>query len=264
MLRSRSGMADADVVIAWAHSGFPEAAKAAFQRPTRFLVLPNPASWGQPLASYSSPSPVRAIVAKFAPGVTPLRIATLGFSASCQGVHSLLASSDGGHLDAAVAIDGIHTGKPITAAAMTNWLNFAKLAFLNERLFTITHSAVKPTYASTTETADWLWKTLSGGLAPSEDPKAPVLPIGPTSVHVQGGPVTGPDRTVDYPVPPRKPSRRRGGLIIYGFENRDIPMGTADHIYQAKAVMPAALIATLAARWNAIDPKSPDTACYVG
>jgi hypothetical protein len=255
---------DADVVIAWAHSGFPEAAKAAFKRPTRFIVLPNPTSWKTPLAGYESPSPVRAIVSKFAPGVTPTRIATLGFSASCQGVASLLASKDGGRLDAAVAIDGIHTGRPVTAAAMTPWLNFAKFAFLNERLFVITHSAVKPTYASTTETADWLWKTLTGSLAPFQDPPVPPIPIAPTSVHVGAGPATGPDRTVDYPTPPAKPARRRGGMVILGFENRDIPMGTADHIYQAKAVMPAVLSALLAARWNAIDPSSPDSACYVG
>lgn len=256
---------DADVVIAWSHSGFPEAAKAAFKRPTRFCVLPNPASWKDPLAGYGSPSPVRAIISKFAPGVTPTRVATLGFSASCQGVAALLASKDGGRLDAAVAIDGIHTGRPVTYAAMTPWFNFAKLAFLNDRLFVITHSAVKPpNYASTTETADWLWKTLTGSLEPLQDPPVPILGIAPTSVHVSAGPATGPDRTVQYPVPPAKPARRRGGLVILGYENRDIPMGTADHIYQAKAVMPAVLAALLAARWNAIDPASPDTACYVG
>jgi len=258
-------MASADVVIAWAHSGFPEAAKAAFQRPTRFIVLPNPASWGQPLSDYFSPSQVRAILAKYAPGVTPIRVATLGFSASCQGVQGLLGSSDGGRLDAAVCIDGIHVGRPVTAAAMTNWLNFAKLAFLNERLFLVTHSSVKPpNFASTTETADWLWTTLNGSNAPFTDPPVPTLNIMPTSIHVAGGPVTGPDRTVDYPVPPRQPDRRRGGLVILGFDNKDIPMGTADHIYQAKAVMPAVLAGILAARWNAIDPASPESACYVG
>ncbi len=256
---------DADVVIAWAHSGFPDAAKSAFQRPTRFIVLPNPASWATTLAGFESPSPIRAIVSKYAPGVTPTRIATLGFSASCQGVHALLASSDGGRIDAAVAIDGIHTGRPVTAAAMTNWFNYAKLAFLNERLFLITHSSVKPpTYASTTETADWLWTTLNGSPNSFMDPPVPDLAIPATEVHVQAGPATGPARTVQYPVAPFKPRRRRGGLIILGFENLDIPMGTADHIYQAKAVMPAALSKILAARWNAIDPANPDAACYIG
>lgn len=259
-------MAKSDVVIAWAHSGFPESAKSAFQRPTKFIVLPNPASWKEALAPYQSPSPVRAIIAKFAPGVTPTRVAVLGFSASCSAVAQLLASSDGGRIDACVAVDGIHTGRPVTAAAMTPWLSLAKLAFLNERLFAVTHSAVKPpNYASTTETADWLWKTLWGSSEPHEDPPAAPLSIPPdVPVHVPGGPTTGPDRTVIYPVPPAKPPRRRGGLAILGFENRDLPMGTADHIYQAKAVMPAVLRAYLAARWNAIDPENPSASCFVG
>jgi len=262
-------MAEADVVIAWSHGGIPESVHSAFQRPTKFINLPNPTSWAQSLADYGYPSPVRAMVAKFAPGTQPMRVALLGFSASCQGVSQVLASADGGRVDSVLAIDGIHVGydqnhKP-NAAGMKPWFEFAKYAVVNERLFVDSHSSVvPPNYASTTETANYLWDTITGNSPAFVNPALPDMSLPAASVHVSGGPATGPDRTVEYPTPAWQPFKRAGGLVILGCDNRDVPRGTADHIYQAKVILPATLTRFLAARWNAMDPKNPGQACYVG
>lgn len=261
-------MPDADVIIAWAHGGIPESIKPAFQRPTRFINLPNPESWAQSLAPYGYPSPIRAMISQYAPGVTPIRVAALGFSASCQGVAQLLSSADGARLDAVLAIDGIHVGydqnKKPNSSGMKPWFEFAKLAIVNERLFVDSHSSVvPPNYASTTETANYLWNTITDSSAPFTSPDMPDLSVAPTSVHVAAGPATGPDRTVVYTEPAWQPHRRAGGLVILGCDNRDVPRGTADHIYQAKVMLPLALTRFLAPRWNNMDPAQPGQSCYI-
>jgi LPXTG-motif cell wall-anchored protein len=81
-------------------------------------------------------------------------------------------------------------------------------------------------------------------------------------VSVAGGPSTGKQRTIQYPAPAWLPPKRAGGLAIVGAKNVDGP-GTADHIYQAKYVLPLVLRQFLAARWNAINPKDPDAGCFV-
>jgi hypothetical protein len=249
-----------DVIIAWGHGPVPDAAKGAFQRPTQFLTLSNP-NWRDPLSGLYPP--VKTIIQKYAPGVRPLRVACLGFSASGQGVAALLGA-DGGHLDAAIVVDGMHTGNPVTEAAMTPWILYGKRAVVNVGLLVVTHSSVVPPgYASTTMTADFLWKYLTGSDAAFVNPPLPDLSISPTSVHVSAGPATGKERTIDYPSAPWQPFKRAGGLVILGCDNLDGP-GTADHIYQAKAVLPLVLTKLLAERWNAIDPQDAGAACYVG
>lgn len=262
---------EADVIICWNHGGVPKGlVESSFQRPTRVISLPNPASWAKAVEKYW-PFPVRGIIKEFAPDVTPLRVAALGFSASCQGVAQLLASQDGAALDAVVAIDGIHTGyvpaegkKSVNPNGMKPWFEYGKYAVVNERLFCITHSSVvPPNYASTTETAEYLWNTLTFEPMAFTVPELPPLNPPPTTVKVPAGPATGPARTVEYPSPPWKGKRRCGGLVVLGCSNLDVPRGTADHIYQAKTMLPLVLTALLAARWNAIDPKAPGQACFV-
>lgn len=256
-----------DVIIAWSHGGIPKSVEPAFKRPTKFINIPSPSSWKETLSGFGSP-PVRGILAKYAPGIEPVRVAALGFSASCQGVAQLLGSADGGRLDAAVVIDGLHVGyvdkakHTIGDASMKPWFEFAKLAVVNERLMVVTHSSVVPPgYASTTETADWLWKRITNDEVGAVPPLPEIL-IEPTTVHVSGGPATGQTRDIAYPVPPIKRAVRRGGLVVIGMKNLDGP-GTADHIYQAKKVMPWVLESLLAPRWNAIDPEDPGQSCYV-
>jgi hypothetical protein len=261
-------MAEADVVIAWAHGGIPTSVHSAFQRPTKFINLPNPPTWSQALDGYGAPTPVRAMVAKYAPGTQPVRVALLGFSASCSGVAQVLASADGGRIDSVLAIDGIHAGyvqgKKPNPASLKPWFEFAKYAVVNERLFVDSHSSVvPPNYASTTETADYLWNTITADSPAFVNPALPDMSLPAAEVHVGSPPATHP-YTVQYPTPAWQPFKRAGGLIVLGCDNRDVPAGYADHIYQAKVVLPMTLTRFLAARWNAMDPKNPGQACYVG
>lgn len=258
---------EADVLIAWNHGGIPvNQVKSAFKRPTKFVNLPNPDSWAQSLAPYGGG--VRAMIAKYAPGVTPLRVGLLGFSASCQGVAQVLSSSDGGRVDAVVAVDGIHVGyldkvkHVLNPAGMKPWLDFAALAANNERLFLDSYSSVVPPYASTTETANWLWEKLTSNTeAYAADTPVPEINVPATSVHVGVPPATTP-YSIDYPAPPWKAKRRRGGLIMVGCTDLD-PQGYADHIYQGSRMLPVLLAAVLAERWNAMDPKAPGASCFI-
>ena len=261
---------EADVIICWNHGGVPKGlVEANFKRPTRVISLPNPLSWAKAVEKYW-PFPVRGIIKELAPDVIPLRVAALGFSASCQGVAQLLGSQDMAALDAVVAIDGIHTGyvqvdgkKEVNPNGMKPWFEYGKYAVVNERLFVISHSSVvPPTYASTTQTAEWLWNTLTMEPMAFTVPPLPPLNVPATSVHVPAGPSTGKDRTIQYPAPPWKGKRRCGGLVVLGCSNLDGP-GTADHIYQAKAMLPLMLQAFLAERWNDIDPKAPGQVCFI-
>jgi len=271
-------VAEEDVLIAWNHGAIPPQVKSSFTRPTRFINLPNPAqgqNWTSIVTAFG-PSPVRGILAKYAPGVTPLRIGLLGFSASCAGVAAVLASGDGGNIDVAYACDGIHVGyvdpsKPggeMKVAGLQPWLNFGALAVANERLFVISHSSVVPQtpegkfYASTTETANYIWTTLTSSDDPNAaQPPVPELSIPETTVSSS---VNGPKRTVVYPAPPYKRRNRDDGLIIYGMSNLDKYAGTTDHVYQAQHVMPAVLAQVVARRWNEVDPKALGQTCFLG
>lgn len=261
---------EADVLIAWNHGPTPAAAKSAFQRPTRFINLPNPDNWSQALVDFGG-SPVRGMIAKYAPGITPLRVGLLGFSASCQGVAQVLGSTDGARIDSVVAVDGIHTGyvdkatKKLNVNGLKPWLDFAALAAVNERLFVDSYSSVVPPgYASTTETAEWLWSTLTSNTELFvADPPIPEIVVPSTTVHVGVPPATK-SYTVDYPSPPWKAQRRARGLVMLGCKNNDVPAGYADHIYQGTRVLPVLLTTLLAGRWNGIDPKAPGQSCFIG
>lgn len=257
-------MAEADIVIAWSFASVPKEVQATFQRPTRFIAIPTPAGrkYGDQLRSFGWPTPVRGILKKFAPGVEPLRVAALGFSESCAGVSGLLKSGDGARFDAAVAVDGIHTfpGKFPNELALRPWIAFATLAQKNERLCVITHSSVQPSYASTTATANLIWEKATGSTKHLEDPPVPDLSTGSETIKVGSPPATAP-YAVNYPDPPAKPPRRKAGLFVLGYNNLDAP-GYADHIYQAKVILPLVLSRILALRWNSMDPKEPGQSCF--
>jgi len=156
------------------------------------------------------------------------------------------------------------TSRQVDPNTMVPWINFAKYAVVNERLFVGTHSSiVPPSYASTTQTCDFIWRTLTGSDQAFTSPAMPNMSIPAASINIAGGPSTGKARTIQYPYPAWLPPKRAGGLVIVGAKNVDGP-GTADHIYQAKYVLPLILKRFLAARWNAIDPKAPGSACFVG
>lgn len=268
----------ADVVLGWSFASVPEQARGAFKRPTRFVSIPTPANRGYRQQAYELgwPHAIAGALKKYAPDVEPLRVALLGFSESCHGVRNLLSSGDGARVDSVVAIDGVHTpylGKEVDPNTMKPWVAFGEFAAVNERLMIVTHSSVvPPNFASTTETAEYLWFAVAEGSEPLK-PQVPFLDILPHQIKIGGNPkIVGPARTVDYPeavidgfgfTKPWKAPKRKEGLIILGCENLDVPRGTADHIYQAKYVLPEVTTKILADRWNAIDPDNPSGVCWV-
>ena len=101
---------------------------------------------------------------------SPLALA--GWSAGCGALRELLKQPAAvARIDRVVAIDGIHTdyvdGKPgplesrLEAAKLEPWLAFARAAVAGRKRLLVTHTEIFPgTFASTTETADWLAASL--------------------------------------------------------------------------------------------------------
>jgi hypothetical protein len=135
-----------------------------------------------------------------------------GWSAGCGAVREVLRDTEGARrVDAAILIDGIHAGysngKPgpleseIETAPLTPLAEFARLAMAGSKRMLVTHSEVFPgTYASTTETADWLLKELGV-------PRTAVLKWGPAGTQLLS-------------------EARSGGFALAGFAGNSAP----DHI----------------------------------
>ena len=91
-------------------------------------------------------------------------------------------------VDAVLLLDGMHTsyvpeGQPLAAGGTLDTTNliafaaFARAAMRGEKRFVVTHSEIFPgTFASTTETADWLLHSL-------ELVRTPVLTWGPRGMQ---------------------------------------------------------------------------------
>ena len=91
-----------------------------------------------------------------------------GWSAGCQGIRQMLRSpSSVGLIDRVVMIDGVHTSYPdskpgpleskLDTGPLQPIAAFAREAMKGRKRLLITHSEIFPgTFASTTETADWL------------------------------------------------------------------------------------------------------------
>jgi hypothetical protein len=96
-----------------------------------------------------------------------------GWSAGCGAIRQILKSPDAyARTSAALMIDGIHTdyvdGKPgpleskIGAENLEIWQKLARDAMAGRKRAIVTHSEIFPgTFASTTETADYLLKQLN-------------------------------------------------------------------------------------------------------
>lgn len=240
-----------DVIIQWHHGAVPKEVLDAFTRPVKVVTFPKlgTSPFGgfiQGVAQFG-PQPIRTYVRRRL-NVDPLRIAAVGFSASCQGVAAILASQDAGFIDTAVAIDGIH-------GQVATWTAFAKIAAwgvptdspwpAGDRRLVITHSAVKPPYASTTETAA---RILDGvlGEAPAPTGKLPLDLWNATAPYKCRG--------IEYKTTPNRYATVQGGLFVLGYRNLE-PGGHCDHIYQAKRIMPLVLKRLLVDRWNSEAPS---------
>jgi len=106
--------------------------------------------------------------AQAAAGVSFAEVYLAGWSAGCGAVRQILRTPKSyARVDAALLIDGMHTdyagGKPgpleseIDPGNLAIWLQLARDAMAGRKRLIVTHSEIFPgTYASTTETADYL------------------------------------------------------------------------------------------------------------
>lgn len=140
-----------------------------FQDPTRFLSL---------VASAESASHLHFS-----------QIALGGWSAGCGALRQvLLDPASYAKVHRVLCIDGVHTGythgtpgpleSDIDASNLDIWLRFGRDAMAGKKRLIITHSEIFPgTFASTTETADWLLR--EWGLTPH-----PVARFGPMGTQM--------------------------------------------------------------------------------
>lgn len=146
------------------------------------------------------------------------RLTAAGWSAGCGALRELLKQPAAmERIQRIIAIDGIHTdyagGVPgpldsqLDASKLEGWLRVAREAVAGRRRLLITHTEIFPgTYASTTETSDWLIREL--GLR-----RRAVLEWGPMGTQ-------------------RVSDTRAGGLRIQGYAGNSAP----DHVDQLHAL----------------------------
>lgn len=117
------------------------------------------------------------------------RVTLVGFSAGHGAIRAILRdSTQFGRVDAILLLDGMHTsyvpegtvladGGTLDTTNLVGFVRFARAAMRGEKRFLVTHSEIFPgTFASTTETADYLLRTL--GLH-----RTPVLQWGPRGMQ---------------------------------------------------------------------------------
>ena len=101
------------------------------------------------------------------------RVTLVGFSAGHGAVRAILREPRHfASVDAVLLLDGMHTsyvpegavlatGGTLDTTNLTAFVNFARAAMRGEKRFLVTHSEIFPgTFASTTETADWILRAL--------------------------------------------------------------------------------------------------------
>ena len=170
---------------------------------------------------------VRETTAVIARPVRLDRITLVGYSAGHGAVRAILREPRHfARVDAVLLLDGMHTSYVPEGTVMANggsldttnlsaFARFARAAMKGEKRFVVTHSEIFPgTFASTTETADWLLHTL--GLKPT-----PVLRWGPRGMQ-------------------QLSEVRAGRFELLGFAGNSAP----DHVDQLHA-MPELLARTL-------------------
>lgn len=141
------------------------------------------------------------------------KIVVSAFSAGYGGVRALLGNDQSAaEIDAIILLDGLHTsyiperkvlsdGGALDSAKLVPFLRYARRAVATETRLVITHSEIFPgTFASTTETTDWLISAV--GLK-----RTPVLAWGPVGMQ-------------------QISEVRAGGLLVLGYAGNTGP----DHI----------------------------------
>ena len=190
----RSGMIDL-VIHFHGAAWLPHQAVAGLKTPTVAAVLNLGAGSGVYDRSYREPVAYDSLLAVIGTAVreafgeaTRIRRVTLsGFSAGHGAIRQILRHH-AERVDAVLLLDGMHTsyvpeGQPMASGGMLDTTNltafaaYAREAMAGRRRFLVTHSEIFPgTFASTTETADWL-------VAAVGVPRTPVLRWGPRGLQ---------------------------------------------------------------------------------
>lgn len=213
----------------------PEQAVAALPRPTLAAVLNLGAGSGVYDRAFIDPATFDTLLANIVREASSAlgqrvqigRVTLVGFSAGHGAVREILR--DPRHfarVDAVLLLDGMHTsyvpehkvladGGTLDTTNLVAFEHFAREAMRGEKRFVVTHSEIFPgTFASTTETADWLLHSL--GLH-----RTPVLRWGPRGMQ-------------------QLSEVRSGNFELMGFAGNSAP----DHIDQLHA-MPELLARTV-------------------
>ncbi len=175
----------------------PHQAAARIAAPTVAAVVNLGAGSGGYHRAFADPAVFDSLLAGVAREVSealgkPVRIGRVtlvGFSAGHGGIRAILL--DRRHfatVDAVLLLDGMHTsyvpegnvldkGGAIDTTNLAAFAEFARAAMRGEKRFVVTHSEIFPgTFASTTETADWLLRAL-------DLRRTPVLRWGPRGMQ---------------------------------------------------------------------------------
>jgi hypothetical protein len=175
----------------------PQQAVAELRNQTVAAVVNLGAGSGTYDRAFADPSTFDSLLAGVAREVSAVskrtarvgRVTLVGFSAGHGAVRAILREPRHfARVDAVLLLDGMHTsyipentvianGGAIDTTNLVAFANFARAAMRGEKRFLVTHSEIFPgTFASTTETADWLLHTL--GLR-----RTPVLHWGPRGMQ---------------------------------------------------------------------------------
>jgi hypothetical protein len=176
------GMPKVDLVVHFHGAAWlPMQAASLRASPTAIAVVNLGAGSGTYDRTFTAPAAFDSLLDAlkrelWATGVTAEKIGTLtltGFSAGHGAIRAILREPR--HfaiVDAVLLLDGMHTsylpdrtvvaeGGVLDTGNLSHLAEFAHAAIRGEKRFVITHSAIFPgTYASTTETADWLLEEL--------------------------------------------------------------------------------------------------------
>ena len=214
------------------------------------------------------------------------RVAVIGFSNGVDsGVSQVLDAADATKIDFVGAFDGIHgsfLGGKMFPSSYGKWIAYAMLAAATKSpdapTLVVTHSSIEPPFPSTTETANLIWQdvlkripqdymaTYYGELDDLLYPGG--LSIKSVDTAKSGKPM--PSWTWQSFTDGWYVRRNANSFSCFGWGDpgvsaqgrinakcRDRFNNTADHIFQAEAVLPAILNAYLVARWNPLCGDMP-------
>ena len=160
---------EADFLIHFHGSSWlPFQAAAATRRPLVVIAV-NVGQGGNAYdQAFSDPAALEKLIAPLRARVRIRRLYLSGFSAGYGAVRAILRSRSE-MIEGILLLDGLHTSYAadckVDPVAMQPFLDYAREAVLGHKQFVFTHSEIFPgTFASTTETADYLIQQL--GLKP--------------------------------------------------------------------------------------------------